>query len=404
MKELRRIEGIAESRQTPFYLFDEQVVVERIGHLRNFLTDKIRICYAMKANPFILKAACEAADLVEVCSPGELAICQSVGVPSSKLVISGVYKARSLVQELVSQPSPVFRYTVESVAQYELLSSVARENEKAIDVLLRLTSGNQFGMDVRDLKRIAGECETNPFVNVCGIQFFSGTQKQSAKWAKRELKALDDLAKELQETCGANALEIEYGPGLAVSYGQAHQADSKAAEQEFLHVLADSLNEMRFAGTTTLEIGRGIAASCGYYVTRVVDVKTNGSHNYAIVDGGKHQLSYYDPALAFDSPACHVVPSRTSEPEETWTICGALCTTNDLMVRRLDCPQLQVGDLVVFPNAGAYCMTEGPALLLSRDLPSIYLCKKLDGVNLARERVQTSRWNTPLGASCTQKR
>ena len=56
---------------------------------------------------------------------------------------------------------------------------------------------------------------------------------------------------------------------------------------------------------------------------------------------------------------------------------------------------LHIGDRVVFPNAGAYCMTEGLALFLSRDLPRVYLCDEFGTVRLVRERIETSGMNTP---------
>ena len=40
---------------------------------------------------------------------------------------------------------------------------------------------------------------------------------------------------------------------------------------------------------------------------------------------------------------------------------------------RVPLPAVEIGDVLRFENAGAYCMTEGSALFLSRELPGIYL-------------------------------
>ena len=45
-------------------------------------------------------------------------------------------------------------YTVESVEQYRLLSDCAATRELKINVLLRVTSGNQFGLDESDIEMI----------------------------------------------------------------------------------------------------------------------------------------------------------------------------------------------------------------------------------------------------------
>ena len=43
-------------------------------------------------------------------------------------------------------------------------------------------------------------------------------------------------------------------------------------------------------------MGRFIASECGYYCTEVVDRKCNNGSEYAIVDGGIHQINYYGQA------------------------------------------------------------------------------------------------------------
>ena len=51
-------------------------------------------------------------------------------------------------------------------------------------------------------------------------------------------------------------------------------------------------------------------ASCGSYITGVVDAKTNKGENYAIVDGGKHQMVYYGGGLVMRQPPCWQLGSR----------------------------------------------------------------------------------------------
>ena len=58
---------------------------------------------------------------------------------------------------------------------------------------------------------------------------------------------------------------------------------------------------------------------------------------------------------------------------QDWTLCGSLCTTNDVLVRSMPLAGLCPGDLLVFENTGAYSVTEGLGLFLSRDLPQVIL-------------------------------
>ena len=56
---------------------------------------------------------------------------------------------------------------------------------------------------------------------------------------------------------------------------------------------------------------------------------------------------------------------------------------------------MRIGDAVVFPNAGAYCATEGESLFLSRDLPAVYLVGDDGAPRIVRPRIETSYLNTP---------
>lgn len=150
---------------------------------------------------------------------------------------------------------------------------------------------------------------------------------------------------------------------------------------------------MKFNGKKILELGRSIAASCGTYFTRVIDIKCNHGENYAIVDGGMHQLVYYGQFMSMKHPKFYHIPEKEGEVKE-WNICGSLCTINDILVKKLPLKKLERKDMLAFQNTGAYCMTEGISLFLSRDLPQIVL---FDGIKYStvRERLDTFSINTP---------
>ena len=55
------------------------------------------------------------------------------------------------------------------------------------------------------------------------------------------------------------------------------------------------------------------------------------------------------------------------------------------------------GDLLVFENIGAYSVTEGIYLFLSRKMPRIVLYNDISDICLARDFVDTSCMNTIQG-------
>lgn len=109
-------------------------------------------------------------------------------------------------------------YTIESRTQLELLQACAKETNLTIRALIRVTSGNQFGVDESELEDIIANRTQYPNIDFYGIQCYTGTQKKKMKQIEEELTHLDGLCDSLKEKYGWMAKEFEYGPGLLVSY------------------------------------------------------------------------------------------------------------------------------------------------------------------------------------------
>ena len=62
-------------------------------------------------------------------------------------------------------------------------------------------------------------------------------------------------------------------------------------------------------------------------------VRKNNDRNYCIVDGGMHQIQYDGQIRGMYQPKCRMYQT---EEGKKWTICGALCTANDVLVRDIE--------------------------------------------------------------------
>ena len=383
------IENILKNYDTPMYVFDIDNLKNRINYLREHLTKRIHLCYAIKANTFIIKEINEDIDKFEVCSPGEYSICEKAEITPEKIVISGVYKTPNVIDYMMKTSPKIGRYTVESLEQLELLDKLSKEHNLKIEVLLRLTSGNQFGINEEDIENIIQNKEKYANIHFVGIQYFSGTQKRTNKRLQKEIDYLDEFLSALEEKFGYVAEELEFGTGFPVHYFEGEEFD----EEEFLKEFSLGIDNMKYKGKIIMELGRSIAASCGNYLTRVVDKKTNKGQNYAILDGGIHHLVYYGQTMAMKIPNHEVYPEKNSNKIEPWNLMGSLCTINDIIVKQMPVDDLQVGDVFIFKNTGAYCMTEGISLFLSRELPEVALL--INGeIKLVREAFKTYTLNS----------
>lgn len=378
---------LIEKYKTPFYIYDIDILNARIKFLRDRINNDVKLCYAMKANPFIIGYLPDTIERIEVCSPGEYEICKKNNINDELLVISGVNKEEKEIDEIIANLDNEI-ITIESINQFELVLKLANHYQKMVKILIRLTSGNQFGVSKSDLFTLIESSLKNPLIEVRGIEYFSGTQKHSIKKLTREFEYLKEIISSIKEKFNYEIKELEYGTGFPVFYFE----DSNFDEEEFLSAFNILLTNFKNI-TITLEIGRSIVASCGSYLTSVVDTKKNETGNYCILDGGIHQLVYYGSSLAMKTPIHEIIPKREDENKEKWTLCGSLCSVNDIIAKNIEVSNLKIGDTFIFKNTGAYSATEGIALFLSRDLPKIII-KNKNEIKVLRDRIETYQFNT----------
>ena len=383
------LSAIAARFGTPCFVFDEEALAQRMREIRQIVGNSVQLCYSIKANPFLLPAMRELTQLLEVCSPGELTICEDLHVTPDAILFSGVNKTAADIAHAMD--AGVTRFTAESPLHIELLNDAAVARGRVYPVLLRLTAGSQFGMDESDLTDAIAHRDRYPGLHFEGIHYFAGTQRKKLSEQRAELTMLGELFDRLKTDYGFTAEKLEYGPGLYFPYFTHEDASDTLAP---LRELAPDLAAMAQRVELTVEMGRFFVSACGTYLTTVVDTKVNRGYAYAIADGGIHHVNYLGGNMGMRLPHIQHIPGplHRDEAPRDYVLCGSLCTTADVLVRKLPQCVLARGDVLAFENIGAYAVTEGPALFLSRDLPRIVL-HNAAGDRLVRDTIHASSIN-----------
>ncbi len=335
--------SLNSSFSTPAFVFDIDVLKEHLSSLKNTLAP-FKLCYAMKANPLLVGIIEPFVERIEVCSEGEFEICKASGIPSSKIFYTGVLKSFEGVKSALDYGVRLFN--IESVSQLEMITSL----DKNARLLLRLSSDNHFGMDEGEIAEILA----NSRFDIAGLHYFAGTF--------RDKKRRFDIAKLKEFLSKYNFKELEYGAGLGVAYFEGEKESDLNAFKGDIQSLGIPL---------CVELGRYLVAGCGFYASRVGDIKTSSGVNYAILDGGMNHLNYYGQMMGMKTPK--ILEFSTKSELKNYTLCGPICSTNDVIVRNALLKELKIGDILCFLNTGAYSSTEANYLFLSRSLPSIYL-------------------------------
>lgn len=319
----------------PAYLYDLAALDAHAAAVRRATAD-VELYYAVKANPDarLLSVLERHVDGFEVSSAGEHAHVTAL-FPGKPLALGGPGKTDAELR------LPHHRIHVESPNELRRLLATGRE----ADVLVRinpglpvvgaaLTMSGPFGMDE------AGVAECLPLftgrVRLRGLHAHLASGLDAAQLLR--------LAERLLDTHHG---EVNLGGGMAVSYTSPEERFDWAAYGKGLAGLRRPEQRVR------IEPGRALTAYCGFYATRVVDVKRVRGEAYAIVLGGTHHLR--TPVTKGHDQPFAVLPTGEGRgvDGEPVTVVGQLCTPKDVFAREV-VTSLRVGDTLVFAMAGAY--------------------------------------------------
>lgn len=361
---------------TPCYLFDIDKLHEELAGLQQYIP-KENIIYSIKANPFIISYLSDEVARFEVCSLGELNICISQNISPQKITIAGVNKNSKYIKQALEYG--VTRYVIESTHQWHLIQEQLNKTEsKNIHILLRVNIGNQFGMELDEIHELINITDCSKYIK--GFHMYMGTQNFEVEKIK---SYISQLKMTVDSVTSIDIHEITVGVGFPVHYFNDHRVPN----EELLPTIINDLETTFKNFNIEYEFGRKIAASCGQYYTKVVELRERNRKLFAIVDGGTHQINYYGQLYGRRLPYIKQYPLRNESAQ--YTICGSLCSASDILVHNHELGLLKEGDILCFENAGAYSVTEGYYLFLTHPLPVIYIFDPKEGLHLLRNKIDT---------------
>ena len=380
----------------PAYIYDLDGLAAHLTAIRAALPAAVELCYAVKANPdpAVLRVVARQANGLEIASGGELAHV-AAAVPGARLTFGGPGKTPAEVTAAVR--AGTHRVHVESPHELRLLGAAALSAGRTADILLRVNLPGEapdsgpppassassvpaemalskatpapagglvmggapapFGMDPALLDDCArwlaeGSREARA-LRLRGLHAHLASGRDAAALLDSAGRVLD-FARRWCARHGVRDPEFNLGGGMAVDYGRPGERFDWAAYGRGLARCA------RAGETLCVEPGRAVTAYCGWYVTRVLDVKPSHGRMFAVVAGGTHHLrtpaakGHDQPFAVLPGPSWPHDWPRPAAPAGRVTIVGQLCTPKDVLARDVQAPGLRAGDLVAFGLAGAY--------------------------------------------------
>jgi len=365
---------LAQMYGTPLYILDEKTI-------RTICTDykkafekypKTHMMYASKAlcTSAVTKILDEEGFGFDTVSAGEMYTVYKSGVDMSHVLLNGNNK--SFDELAMALELGVGRISADNFTELKLLNAACKLKEKKADILLRITPGiechtheyiqtghldSKFGFDLTQIDE-AVELIQNEYENITlhGLHAHIGSQIFETSIYPDEIEILVREIAGLNKKYSLNLNEINIGGGLGVKYTQ---EDAPPSTYEIGELIINKLNEVIQKyniepPTVFLEPGRSIISTAGVTLYQIGSTKQvpHGT-KYVSVDGG--MADNPRPSMYQAQYLADIANFKEDNPKtEKVTIAGRYCESGDILIKDIDLPECDLGDLLCIYNTGAY--------------------------------------------------
>lgn len=388
---------------TPFYAYRLERAAAAWRDLKASLPDGALLHYSLKANPHpnLVSTLIGLGARAEISSPGELDTALDAGAEAIECLYTGPAKSADELAYAITRG--VRHFSVESELDYARVGDAAAEAGATVDCLvrvngsptggtgLRMTGGaTQFGVPLESLTGRQASFAPTAATRVTGIHLFPISNALDEDSLLQELTSSIRNARAAADALGIALGLVDLGGGFAAPYAAPGDRPDYGRMKDALEAALDRdlagwrNGQPRIA----FESGRYLAGDCGEFVCTVMDVKTSGSRTFVVLDGGINHLGGMAGLGRLLRPSA--APRYDGEPTGRVTLTGPLCTPADVLGLAVDLPAVRSGDLMVFPNTGAYGLTASLSAFLSRPAPAEIALEREAIVSATRmQRIRT---------------
>ena len=365
--------------QTPFYAYSRSLLRQRVAELRTALPARIKLHYAMKANPMpaVVQFMAGLVDGIDVASAGELQVALNAGADPAEISFAGPGKRDPELRQSVAAGVLV---NVESMRELPVLAAASQALGLPARVAVRVNpdfelkgSGmkmgggpKQFGVDTEVVPDLLGFIAREGLAFE-GFHLFAGSQNLRAESICEAQQKSYELALKLAQHAHTPVKFLNLGGGFGIPYFPGERRLDLAPIGANLAAIVERARvELPQAGIV-IELGRYLVGEAGIYVTRIVDRKVSRGHIYLVADGGLHHhlaaSGNFGQVVRKNYPV--TIGNRAASADlEVASLVGPLCTPLDLLADRMELPAAQVGDLAVVFQSGAYGASSSPQAFL----------------------------------------
>ena len=352
------LDKILKEFSSPFYLYDEDKIKDKINFLNDLELEFTRkFNFAVKANPnlAILNLIHRCGFGAEVVSAGELFKSLKAGFEPEDIIFDGPGKTDFDLKYAITQK--IHSINVENIEEIEFINDYSLSKGLKTNIGIRINpdidgstmdkittglSGGKFGIsidqiDFDTISNLEG-------VNLKTLSVHIGSQITDYQKLLGSYENLIKIADEQNLKNNINIDTLDFGGGFAVL----DHSDKEINFDSWKNNCNKILNGKNY--NIIFEPGRFIVADSCELISKVLYIKNSGNKKIAIIDCSFSE--YIRPALYDIKPPIKV--SNKSKDVEIYDIAGGICESTDYFVKDIELPKIKVGDNIVFMNVGAY--------------------------------------------------
>jgi diaminopimelate decarboxylase len=359
-----QIQAIAARHPTPFYLYDEHAIRANARTLgRAFAwAAGFQEYFAVKAtpNPFILKILRSEGLGADCSSLPELLLAERAGIVGDSIMFTSndtpvheFRKARELGAIINLDDLSHLAYLETHAGLPDLLSFRYNPGSlRAGNPIIGRPEEAKFGLN-RDQLFEAYRLALGKGVRRFGLHAMIVSNELNPGYFVETAALLFELVAQVAERTGAQFEFVNLGGGIGIPY----RPEQRSIDLQFVsegiraeyqaRIVTRELAPLKLA----LECGRLITGPCGYLISSVRHIKHTYKH-FVGMDACMADLMR--PGLYGAYHHITVLGKEHLPGDSLYDVTGSLCENNDKFAIDRRLPPIEVGDLLVFHDAGAH--------------------------------------------------
>lgn len=372
------------------YFFDLKMIRENIKRLEQDMPKQVQTYYAMKANSNrdVMKCIEEMNFIrgVEIASAGELKAALDY-YEGNRIIFTGPGKTEYELRKAIE--NHIKYINIESVAEAVRINNIAKALKiEYVDALLRVNlnynemleaermSGysTKMGIDEDDFIESFQKIRGLERIRIKGIHAFAASGILDYQILLNVNQYIFELVLRLQSKLG-NILVIDFGGGLGIDYSNRKREFDLDKYKRGLTKLIEKYQF--YEKEIIMELGTYITGNAGYYTAKIIDIKKIKGKKHIIIAGGVNHMGLplemrrKHPVEIISMNEPKLYPDQPGVCLEVVDISGPLCIVSDKLCWDEKIEKAEIGDVVMFYQAGAYCYEEGMHEFLMHELPAV---------------------------------